>query len=70
MVTEVRTNEARSLLASLRRWAQGKYEIVAVGLVGSWVRDARMDSDVLLLTKEQAPYLENDAWCAMSAGSR
>ena len=46
MITEVRTNEVRSLLATLRRWALGKPEIVAVGLVGSWVRDARMDSDV------------------------
>ena len=47
MVTEERTNEVRSLLATLRRWALGKPEIVAVGLVGSWVRDARMDSDAV-----------------------
>jgi predicted nucleotidyltransferase len=64
VVTEERTNEVRSLLATLRRWAQGKSEIVAVGLVGSWVRNARMDSDVDvgLLTEERAPYPEDDAW--------
>ena len=64
MVTEERTNEVRSLLATLRRWALGKPEIVAVGLVGSWVRGARMDSDVDvgLLTEEQTPYPEDDAW--------
>jgi uncharacterized protein len=64
VVTEERTNEVRSLLATLRRWALGKPEIVAVGLVGSWVRDARMDSDVDvgLLTEEQTPYPEDDAW--------
>jgi hypothetical protein len=37
VVTEELTNKVRSLLATLRRWAQGKPEIVAVGLVGSWV---------------------------------
>ncbi len=65
MVTEERTNEVRTLLAKLGRWAQGRPDIVAVGLAGSWARgDARMDSDidVVLLTEEPAPYLEDDAW--------
>ena len=65
MVTEERTNEVRTLLATLRSWAQGRPDIVAIGLAGSWARgDARMDSDVdvVLLTDDQVPYLEDDAW--------
>jgi predicted nucleotidyltransferase len=65
VVTEERTNEVRTLLATLRSWAQGRPDIVAIGLAGSWARgDASMDSDVdvVLLTEEQAPYLEDDAW--------
>ena len=65
MVTEERTNEVRTLLATLRSWAQGRPDIVAIGLAGSWARgNARMDSDVdvVLLTEDQVPYLEDDAW--------
>ncbi len=65
MVTEERADEVRSLLARLRKWAQGRPDVVAVGLAGSWAQgDARMDSDVdvVVLTENQAPYLEDDAW--------
>ena len=65
MVTEERADEVRTLLATLRGWAQGHPDVVAVGLAGSWARgDARMDSDVdvVLLTENQVPYLEDDAW--------
>jgi uncharacterized protein len=65
MVTEERTDEVRTLLARLRGWAQGRPDIVAVGLAGSWAHgDARMDSDVdvVLLTEDRAPYLEDEAW--------
>ena len=65
MVTEERADEVRSLLARLRKWAQGRPDVVAVGLAGSWAQGgARMDSDVdvVVLTENQAPYLEDDAW--------
>jgi uncharacterized protein len=65
VIGEEPTDEVRALLATLRRWAQGRPDVVAVGLVGSWARsDARMASgvDVLLLTEERAPYPEDDAW--------
>ena len=65
MVTEERADEVRNLLARLRKWAQGRPDVVAVGLVGSWAQgDARMDSDVdvVVLTENRAPYLEDDAW--------
>jgi uncharacterized protein len=65
VVTEERTDEVRALLATLGGWARGRPDVVAVGLVGSWAHgDARMDSDVdiVLLTEDGAPYLEDDAW--------
>ena len=65
MVTEERADEVRTLLATLSEWAQGQPDVVAVGLAGSWARgDARMDSDVdvVLLTEDRAPYLEDGAW--------
>jgi hypothetical protein len=72
VVTEERTDEVRTVLATLRAWAQGRPDVVAVGLAGSWARgDARMDSDVnvVLLTEEdRAPYLEDDAWAYEMGG--
>ncbi len=65
MVTDERVIEVRNVLARLRKWAEGRPDVVAVGLVGSWVHaDARMNSDVdvVVLTEHQAPYLEDDAW--------
>ncbi len=71
MVTEERTDEVRSLLATLRGWAQERPDVVAVGLVGSWAHgDARMDSDVdvVLLTESQMSYRENEAWVYQMGG--
>jgi|SRR5215207_203229 len=64
-VTEERTDEVRTLLAAIRGWAQGRPDVVAVGLVGSWANGgARMDSDVdiVLLTEDRGLYLEGEAW--------
>lgn len=65
MVTEERTNEMRTLLVTLRGWAQGRPRRRRVGLAGFWAHgDARMDSDVdmVLLTEDRAPYLEDGVW--------
>ena len=65
MVTEEHTDEVRLFLTSLREWAEGRPDVVAVALAGSWAHGhARMDSDVdvVLLTENQKPYLEGDAW--------
>jgi uncharacterized protein len=65
VVTEERADEVKTLLATLRGWARERHGAVAVGLAGSWARgDARMDSDVdvVLLTEDRAPYLEDEAW--------
>ena len=65
VVTEKRLSEVRNLLARLKKWAEARPDVVAVGVAGSWAHgDARMDSDVdvVLLTENQRPYLEGDAW--------
>ena len=73
MVTEERTEEVRGFLTSLREWAQGRPDVVAVALAGSWAHGhARMDSDVdvVLLTEDQKPYLEGEAWLHELGGVR
>jgi predicted nucleotidyltransferase len=65
MVTEERTKELQRLLTTLREWAEEQPDVLAVGLVGSWVHgEAGMDSDVdvVLLTEDQRLYLQGDAW--------
>ncbi len=65
MVTEERLSEVRNLRARLREWAEARPGVVAVGVAGSWAHgNARMDSDVdvVLLSEDQKPYLEGDAW--------
>lgn len=69
VITGERADAVRTLLAALREWARGRADVVAVGVVGSWARgDARMDSDVVLLTEDQAPYLEDEAWVSEVGG--
>jgi len=73
MVTQERADEVGHFSATLREWAKGRPDVVAVVLVGSWARgDARMDSDVdvVLLTEDQKPYLEGDAWLHELGGVR
>ncbi len=42
VVTEKRVNEVKTLLSTLREWAEGRPDIVAFGLAGSWAHgDAR-----------------------------
>src|SRR6266498_2627622 len=60
-----RRDEVEQVLDRARRWAMGRADVVAVALVGSWARDAaRPDSDVdlVVLTTDQAPYLDRDDW--------
>lgn len=65
MVTEERAAETRRPLRRVSIWAVDRFDIVAVGLAGSWARgEARMDSDVDLavLTGEPGRYLEDEGW--------
>ena len=73
VVTEGRADEVGALLATLREWAQGRPDVVAVGLAGSWAHgDARMESDVdlMLVTGDPRPYLEEDVWVRELGGAR
>ena len=73
VVTRERVNEVETLLATLHEWAEGRPDVVAVGLVGSWAQgNARMDSDVdlMLVTEDRRPYLETDAWVRDLGGVR
>ena len=73
MLTRERADEVKHFSAQLREWAKERTDVVAVVLVGSWARgDARMDSDVdvVLLTEDQKPYREGDAWLHELGGVR
>jgi predicted nucleotidyltransferase len=50
-----RRNEVEQLLRRVREWAEGRDDLAAVALVGSWARDeAREDSDVDLVVLTDA----------------
>lgn len=57
----------------MQRWAAGRAEVVAAGLVGSWDHgDARVDSDVdlVVLTTVEAGYLEDEGRVSELGGLR
>lgn len=59
------------MLMTMRQWADQRPDISSVGIAGSWARDeARMDSDVdlILLTHNPAPYIEDEKWIAELGG--
>ena len=73
MVTQERADEVGHFSATLREWSKGRTDVVAVVMVGSWAGgDTRMDSDVdvVLLTEDQKPYLEGEAWLHELGGVR
>ena len=56
---DVRTNQVSNALSTITRWAAQRDDVLAVGLVGSWARNAaREDSDVdlVILTETPAAY--------------
>ena len=60
-----RAREVSEILATVSAWAQGRADIEAVALVGSWARRAaRPDSDVdlIFLTIDPFLYIERDDW--------
>lgn len=60
-----RRNEVERVAARISRWAQGRADLVAVAVVGSWARGAaRVDSDLdlLVLVEDPAGYVEHDNW--------
>ena len=60
-----RRAEVDRLLIGVRDWAEGRYDIAAVALVGSWARgtpDPGSDLDLVLLADEPGTYTGLDAW--------
>lgn len=73
MITDKRASEVRSLLSRVRRWAIHRPDVVAVALVGSWVKGGpTMDSDVdlVVLTTAKEDYLRDEAWIEELGGLR
>ncbi len=73
MVIGERVAEVGSLISRVRYWSARRFDVVAVGLAGSWSHgDVRMDSDVdiLLLTTEKHLYLEDESWVGELGGLR
>jgi hypothetical protein len=64
-VTDERGDEVRHLLSAVPSWATRRSDVRAVGLCGSWARDAqRMSSDVDLVVLTESPglYVDADEW--------
>ncbi len=58
---------AASLIEEVRRWAEGREDVLALALVGSHARgDARSDSDVdlVIICSDPSRYLNDTAWVA------
>jgi len=73
MVTEERGTEVRDLLERVREWANGRPDVLAVALAGSWVKGSpTMDSDVdlIVLTTAKQDYLEDESWIGQFGGLR
>lgn len=66
-----RRAECAAVLESVVRWAVGRDDVRAVGLAGSWARDAAhqgSDVDVVLLTDTPAHYLRRTDWVVAAVG--
>lgn len=67
-----RRREVESLLERAASWATTRDDVVALALVGSWVRGAAQpdsDVDLIVLTDEPTTYLEGDDWVEQLAPS-
>jgi hypothetical protein len=67
-----RRTEVDDVLRRATIWVQGRPDIAALALVGSWARgDPRLDSDVdlVLLTGDPASYIGHDAWARELGGT-
>jgi len=64
-VSDARRSEVADVLMRVRRWAGGRADVRAAGLVGSWARGTeRMSSDVdiVIVTSRPETYEESIDW--------
>lgn len=68
-----RVAEVETLLRRITGWAQGRDDVRAVALVGSWARGVprpESDVDVIVLTDVPERYTADDGWVAEVGGIR
>lgn len=64
-VREMTSDRVSTFLSDLVRWASGRNDIVAVGLVGSWARGTatpQSDVDLVILSPNSDSYLRDPSW--------
>lgn len=60
-----RIREVERVIETIRAWAQGREDVRAAAIVGSWARGAAVadsDLDVILLADEPSRYVESEEW--------
>jgi predicted nucleotidyltransferase len=65
VLKEMRAQRVVTFLAAFATWAAERREIHAVALVGSYARDEASetsDVDLIVITDNPAPYLQNSTW--------
>jgi predicted nucleotidyltransferase len=70
-VTDRRSAECDRVLTNIASWADHRSDVRAVGVAGSWARgepEMTSDLDVVVLTDDQSPYLDDDRWVAAALG--
>jgi hypothetical protein len=71
-VTERRRGECERVVSSTVGWAEGRTDVRAVGIAGSWARGTAAmssDLDLVVLTDAKESYVDDDGWIAVAAGS-
>jgi hypothetical protein len=70
VVTPQRTDEVRSVVREVIRWATAHEDVRGVVVVGSWARDAaRMDSDVdIVVLTDGSAAADPDLWSQVLGG--
>ena len=68
-----RVAEVEAFMGVVERWAEGRADIEAVALVGSWGRGGATDHsdvDLVVITTAPARYLDDTEWISTFPGAR
>ena len=71
-LTQSRRRECAAVLASATAWVSTRADVAALGLAGSWARDAATmasDVDLVVLTDRPELYVTATGWIAPATGS-
>jgi hypothetical protein len=67
VASDARAEEVERVLGQAAAWASSREDVVALGLVGSWAREAAhagSDVDLVVLTGAPSAYTEEKGWIA------